>query len=87
LDVCFIGRPEKGGLVRRPKKSGFVGAPGFGDGQASSISPGTMMVVSPGAVISVVVAPTVDSPGIETPEAELSPFVYLGAGTDSRSGY
>jgi len=83
----FIGRPEKGGLVRRPKKSGFVGAPGFGDGQVSSASPGAMMVVSPGAVISAVVAPTLDSPGMETPEAELSPFVYPDAGPGSRSGY
>jgi len=45
------------------------------------------MVVSPGAMISMVVAPTLDSPGKEAPEAGLSPFVYPDAGPGSRSGY
>jgi len=83
----YIGRPEKGGLVRRPKKGGFGVVPGFGDGQASSVSRRATMVVSPGAVISVVAAPTVDSPGIGAPEAVQLLFVYPDAGPDCRFGY
>jgi len=54
--------------VRRPKKGGFDVVPGFGDGQASSVFRKATMVVSPGAVISVVAVPKVRSLGIGTPE-------------------